>query len=99
MARPEQDGLVARNPGAVFRSRFMPIATISRDAAHARTLQDLEHLHVIGFDHDNYSARAVVGGKLPISRDIFAFRTDSDAAQVSAIRAGLGIGMIQHALT
>lgn len=97
MARPRQDGLVARNLGSVPLAFYAHRDYLARYGM-PRTLQDLEHLHVIGFDHDNYSARAVVGGKLPISRDIFAFRTDSDAAQVSAIRAGLGIGMIQHAL-
>ena len=33
-----------------------------------------------------------------ITRDIFDFRTDNDVAQVAAIRAGLGVGAVQHAI-
>lgn len=97
MARPKQDGLVARRLGAVplgffahrdYAERFGLPETIDRLAEH----------HIIGFDLDDHSARAVVGGKLPIDRGLFSFRTDSDVAQLAAVRAGLGIGMVQKAL-
>ena len=32
---------------------------------------------------------------LPVTRDLFAFRSDSDHAQLAALRAGFGIGGIQ----
>jgi len=35
---------------------------------------------------------------MPIRRDHFALRTDSDLAQLAAIRAGFGIGFMQHAI-
>jgi DNA-binding transcriptional LysR family regulator len=35
---------------------------------------------------------------LPISRDLFSFRCDNDVAQVAAIEAGLGIGVMQTVL-
>ncbi|HEY3594387.1 MAG TPA: hypothetical protein VGL13_10955 [Polyangiaceae bacterium] len=35
---------------------------------------------------------------IPLSRELFAFRCDSDYAQYAAIRAGFGIGMCQVAL-
>ena len=34
--------------------------------------------------------------RLPLSRDDFAIRADSDLAQLAAIRAGCGVGFIQH---
>jgi DNA-binding transcriptional LysR family regulator len=97
MTRPKQDGLIARKLGEV------PLGLYAhRDYAGRHGLplnvKDLVTFHVIGFDRDDHSARAVAGGKLPISRDIFSFRTDSDVAQLFAIRAGLGIGMMQRGM-
>jgi hypothetical protein len=51
---------------------------------------------LIGFDQD---ARALQGlGPLPrqVTRDYFGFRCDSDLAQFTAVRAGVGIGGCQH---
>lgn len=35
---------------------------------------------------------------IPITREAFAFRTDSDIAQLAAIRAGVGIGVCQYGI-
>jgi DNA-binding transcriptional LysR family regulator len=35
---------------------------------------------------------------LTLVRDIFSLRTDNDLAQLAAIRAGCGIGLIQHGI-
>jgi DNA-binding transcriptional LysR family regulator len=35
---------------------------------------------------------------LPVSRDLFTFRCDSDIGQYAALRAGFGIGVCQLAL-
>ena len=53
---------------------------------------------LIGFDQETASIRALrrLGRKL--RRDDFAFRTDSHLAQLSAIRAGFGIGICQTAI-
>jgi DNA-binding transcriptional LysR family regulator len=61
-------------------------------------MQDLANFHVIGFDRDDHSARSVVAGSFPISRELFAFRCDNDAAQLAALKAGLGIGLVQSAI-
>lgn len=97
MTRPQQDGLVARKLGEVPLGLF---AHRDYGARHGlpNTVAELGDFHLIGFDRDDHSARSVAAGKLPISRDLFAFRTDSDVAQVMAIRAGLGIGMMQCAM-
>ncbi len=97
MVRPAQQGLAARRIGQVPLRLFAHRKYVERFGLPA-TIGELGRYHVIGFDRDDHSARAVAGSKLPINRDIFAFRVDSDVAQVEAIRAGLGIGMMQAAM-
>lgn len=97
MTRPKQDGLVARKLGAVALGLFAHRTHIARFGGPTG-LDDLARHHIVGFDRDDHSARVVAGGTLPIARDIFSFRVDSDVAQVMAIRAGLGIGMMQKAM-
>ena len=97
MARPKQDGLVARRLGTVPLGLYAHRAYVERFGL-PDTIERLSSHHVVGFDRDDHSARAVAGGKLPIDRSLFSFRTDSDVAQVAAVRAGLGIGMLQKAL-
>jgi DNA-binding transcriptional LysR family regulator len=55
---------------------------------------------VIGFDRHRPALEALAGLDLgrAITRDIFDFRSDNDSAQVAAVRAGLGIGAVQHAI-
>ena len=42
--------------------------------------------------------RAFESAKLPLRREFFAFRSDSDLAQLAAIRAGYGIGGVQYGI-
>ncbi|MFY8113116.1 MAG: LysR family transcriptional regulator [Rhabdaerophilum sp.] len=97
MTRPKQDGLVARRLGTVPLGLYAHRAYLDRYGL-PESVDDLARHHVIGFDRDDHSARAVAAGTLPISRDLFSFRVDSDVAQIMALRAGLGIGMIQKAM-
>jgi DNA-binding transcriptional LysR family regulator len=86
--------LAARRVGAVLLGLFPRRAYAERYGLPA-TLGELTRHHIVGFDRNDHSARAVASGTLPISRDLFATRVDSDVAQVMAVRAGLGIGMMQ----
>ncbi len=97
MTRPKQDGLVARKLGSLRLGLYAHRAYALRYGL-PHDLDDLARHHVIGFDRDDHSARSVAKGTLPISREIFSFRVDSDVAQVMAVRAGLGIGMMQRAM-
>lgn len=97
MARPRQDGLVARRIGTVPLGLFAHRDYVERFGV-PQTLAGLGDHHVVGFDRDDHSARSVVAGTLPIDRTLFSFRTDSDVAQMMAVQAGLGIGMIQKAI-
>jgi DNA-binding transcriptional LysR family regulator len=52
---------------------------------------------IIGFDRVP-SIRRLPRVAIPLSRDLFAFRCDSDIGQYAALRAGFGIGFCQVAL-
>jgi DNA-binding transcriptional LysR family regulator len=97
MGRPKQEGLVARKIGDLFLRFHAHKSYIERFGAPKR-MQDLTRFHLIGFDQDDHSARSVIAGSFPVSRDLFAFRCDNDAAQLAALKAGLGIGLVQSAI-
>lgn len=92
MARPTQGALIARRIGRIdaalyahrryLANRGMPPG---RDALVAHAL--------IGSDRDPAFARLTDAWRLP--RDAFAFRSDSQLAQLATLRAGLGIGVCQ----
>jgi DNA-binding transcriptional LysR family regulator len=52
---------------------------------------------LIGFD-SQASVRRLPALGLELSRDLFAFRCDSDLGQYAALKAGFGIGVCQAAL-
>ncbi len=52
---------------------------------------------IIGFDADPWGADMLAAQSRPVSRDMFNLRTDSDLAQLEALRAGYGIGGCQEA--
>ena len=49
----------------------------------------------IGFDTETPAIRALLATGIPFTRDMFAFRTDSDLAGLAMLRAGIGIGACQ----
>lgn len=94
MVRPTQGALVARHIGRVAlglhaHERYLRTRGIPREFA------DLGRHAIIGFDRDPYSRRLSDQLGLRLTPDIFALRTDSDLAQLAAIRAGFGIGVCQ----
>jgi DNA-binding transcriptional LysR family regulator len=97
MGRPQQEGLVARKMGDVFLRFYAHRSYVERFGAPT-SMQDLRQFHLIGFDKDDHSARSVVAGSFPVSRDLFALRCDNGGAQIAALKAGLGIGLIQSAI-
>lgn len=95
MVRPTQAALVARRIGSVGIGLF---AHRRYAAAHSlpQTLEDLADHPMIGFDRDDTAQRSIAGPDTPaITRETFAFRTDSDLAQLAALRAGFGVGGCQ----
>jgi len=90
MVRPRQAALFARKVGVIHlgchaHPRYL--------AAHGipTTLAELREHPLIGFDK-SASVPRVEGVHFPITRDLFAFRCDSDLGQYAALRAGFGIG-------
>jgi DNA-binding transcriptional LysR family regulator len=94
MVRPTQGALVAKRIGQIdvglyghrryLTARPMP-----------RRLQDLRQHALIGYDRDQAYSRMIEKMGAPFTRDMFAFRSDSDLAQLAALRAGFGIGACQ----
>ncbi|MGH8144517.1 MAG: LysR family transcriptional regulator, partial [Steroidobacteraceae bacterium] len=96
MLRPAQGALVARRIGRIplglhAHRRYLE--------AHGqpRTLAELSQHTLIGFDHETPALRAL-RSQVPFSRKDFSLRSDSDLAQLAAIRAGYGIGVCQCAI-
>lgn len=63
-----------------------------------QTLGDLARHTLIGFDADAGGIRALRQTGFSIRRELFAFRSDSDHAQLAHLRAGFGIGGCQKGI-
>lgn len=95
--RPEQKALIARK---------LPAAELGlharRDYLNRRglplTLADLVNHDLIGFDRETPAIRALLDSFPDLHSRNFALRTDSNLAQLAAIRAGFGIGICNAAL-
>ena len=96
MARPTQNTLVAKKVGVVGFGFYARPEYLAR-RGEPKSLDELGGHALIGYDARQVSAPGVDIGR-PITRDLFALRTDNDAAQFAAIRAGFGVGVCQHQL-
>ncbi len=96
MARPTQDALLARRIGSVGVGLFAHRRYLQRHG-EPRTIDETGHV-AVGFDRDPSVARAIRALNLPLDRDFFDFRSDSDLAQLAALRAGFGIGGCMYGL-
>lgn len=99
MVAPAQGALLARRLGTVRIGLHARRVYLER-AGRPATLAELAGHSLIGFDRETPAIRSL-RARLPppvgrvLSRDGFAFRSDSDLAQLAAIRAGFGIGSCQ----
>jgi DNA-binding transcriptional LysR family regulator len=96
MVKPTQAALTARKLGVIelglhAHPRYL--------AAHGtpRSLDELRSHPLIGFDRA-ISTRTLPSSPVPLTRELFAFRCDSDIGQYAALRAGFGIGVCQNPL-
>jgi DNA-binding transcriptional LysR family regulator len=97
MTRPMQEALVARRVGAVALG-FHGHSRLLDAWGRPDTLEAAKTLPLIGYETETIGVRAVKALGLDLRREDFAFRADSDLAQLAAIRAGVGIGICQVAL-
>jgi DNA-binding transcriptional LysR family regulator len=93
MKRPTQGALLAKRIGAVDIGLY----------AHRRFIEKhgipnglgAPSASAIGPDRDETALRSLDDLDLPFGREGFAFRSDSDLAQLAAVRAGFGVGGVQ----
>ena len=94
MVRPTQSQLVSKKIGAVGLGLYAH-QTYADANGLPQTIDDLKQHCVIGFDRDDHSFRSVGPAAASLNRHMFSFRSDSDLAQLAALRAGVGIGGCQ----
>ena len=94
MQRPTQGALVAKRIGMIDIALYGHRRYLQRRGI-PRRLEDLREHVLIGFDRDRTYVQLLERMGLALSRDLFTFRSDSDHAQLAALRAGFGIGACQ----
>jgi DNA-binding transcriptional LysR family regulator len=97
MIRPTQSGLVARRIGAM-RIRLYAHRDYLARFGEPRSLADLAQHGLIGFDRNDAAFRSAGPLAKALTREDFGFRSDSDLAQLAALRAGVGVGGCQDAI-
>ncbi|MDE1568456.1 LysR family transcriptional regulator [Aquabacter sp. P-9] len=98
MVRPVQEALVARRVGVIALGLHGHTRLLDAWGRPA-TLAEAKRLPMVGYETENAAVRAFKAMHgLELTPDTFAFRSDSDLAQLAAIRAGLGIGICQVGL-
>lgn len=95
MVQPRQDALVARHVGAVALGLFASATYLDQRGAPQSTADLVGH-DLVG--PDRVQADLAVADLLDpaITRASFTTRIDSHPAHFAAIRAGLGIGVVQR---
>jgi DNA-binding transcriptional LysR family regulator len=94
MARPTQGALIAKRIGRIDVGLYAQRGYLKARKIPGR-LEDLRHHSLIGYDRDPAYALMIEKMGASITRDMFAFRSDSELAQLAALRAGFGIGASQ----
>jgi DNA-binding transcriptional LysR family regulator len=97
MVRPSQQALVARQIGEVRLGLYAHRLYLKHAPAPKSVAALLRDHALIGFDQGTPFLRQLLEG-MPITRNHFALRTDSDLAYLAAVRAGFGIGFIQQGI-
>ncbi|MGK6323131.1 LysR family transcriptional regulator [Sphingomonas sp. DT-51] len=92
MTQPRQQALVARSTGRIRLGLYAHRDYLARYAPIVRAADLADHA-LIGFDRDAASLRALEAAWPDLPG--FALRTDNQIAQVAAVRAGFGIGVVQ----
>lgn len=94
MVRPTQAGLVARRLGDAVIGLYAHRSYLAA-VGEPHSMADLARCRLIGFDRNPTAVKAVENTGIPLSRELFSLRTDSDLAQLAALRAGYGVGGCQ----
>jgi len=97
MVEPHQEALVVKRVGTITvglhaHQRYLARAGVPKD------LKGLQSHTLIGFDRETPAIRSMRRRAPGFESIRFALRTDSDIAQLMAIKAGFGIGFCQVVL-
>ncbi|MBE3023511.1 LysR family transcriptional regulator [Janthinobacterium sp. GW458P] len=97
MLRPRQEQLVARKVGNIELGLHAHADYLARHGTPAELLDLAQHA-IIGYDEASPFVRNAGPAFQGLTREHFAWRSDSDLAQLALIRAGAGIGVCQAGL-
>ena len=97
MVRPTQGQLIARRVGRIELGLHARRDYLDRHGTPRNAKALWEHA-VIGYDKPTPFLRGASKALPGFAREAFAFRADSDLAQLALLRAGAGIGVCQIAL-
>src|SRR5690606_14894753 len=95
MSRPTQNSLVAKKVGELTLGFYATADYIARKGLPT-TFDELDAHTLIGFDRQFPEMVNELSVGRPVTRGIFALRTDNDIAQLAAMKAGFGIGVCQR---
>lgn len=96
MVQPSQAALLSRRIGRIPLGFHAHRSYLERHGM-PDSLGALSHHRLIGFDRQLAYVRDILKRRPDLAHISFDFRADSNLVQLAAIRAGLGIGMCQHA--
>ncbi|MBC7974445.1 MAG: LysR family transcriptional regulator [Myxococcales bacterium] len=94
MIAPTQSSLVARRAATIPVGLFASTAYLAKHPAPRRPSELREHA-LVGADTQRGLIDALAASGIVTTRRDFVVRTDSDVAQLAAVRAGIGIGVCQ----
>jgi DNA-binding transcriptional LysR family regulator len=97
MFPPEQEALVAKRVGGIEIGLHAHQSYLEKHGTPL-SIEELPMHSIVGFDQENAFLRKLQHQYPMFSREHLSFRTDSDLAQLAAIRSGYGIGVCQSAL-
>lgn len=92
MTQPKQQALLAKSSGRIGLGFYAHVDYLARSAPIA-SAADLANHALIGFDRDSASLRTINAAWPDLPS--FRLRTDNQLAQIAAVRAGFGIGVVQ----
>jgi DNA-binding transcriptional LysR family regulator len=98
MVQPTQDGLVARKVAAISLGLFASQTYIERRGVPTDLQSLIADHEMVGEDHGTTITDALARISAEAYAIRFRYRSDSDTAQLAAIRAGIGIGVCQYPL-
>lgn len=96
MVRPSQSALLSRRIGKITLGFHAHRRYLERHGVPS-SLAELANHRLIGFDRQLAYIRDILKQRPDLAGIGFDFRADSNLVQLAGIRAGLGIGMCQHA--